>query len=453
MRIKTERTLTLKEVASYVGADTNYDGKINAICTDSRECEKFDLFVALKGKNYNGADFIPEARCNGAFIMAEREGDVVINNAEHSLLSLSSKYKRLINPKRTIAITGSVGKTTTKEFISSILSSVMSTHKNEANLNNAIGLSKTLLSMSKNTEALVCELGMNHVGEIDLMAKALNPDVAVITNIGTAHIGNLGSRENIAKAKLEIQNGMSDNAITVVSLEEPLLKNVKNPYFISYEDKNADLYAEILSLSSEGGSIFVKTKNFELVSETKLYSEHTINSLINAISVCDILNLAPEKISEAIKGITPSDLRQKFIFENRYTIYDDSYNSSPEAVIATLKTLAKLGRNNAALLGDMLELGEKSEEMHLMIGAECVRQGFKKLYAFGNFSETIARGARNFGMDEKFIFINPDLSKPEITAEHIIKSYEGETLLVKASHSVRADRIINLLTKKEPKNA
>ncbi len=453
MRIKTQRKLTLKKVASSVGANINYDSEINAICTDSRECENKDLFIALSGENFNGADFISDARKKGAFVMSEREGDIKIKNTEYALLSLASDYKRNINPRHTVAVTGSVGKTTVKDFTYALLSSIMSTHKNEGNFNNLLGLSHTLLSMPENTEALVCELGMNHIGEINLLSKALMPDVAIITNIGTAHIGNLGSREKIAEAKLEIQNGMTKNAVTVVSLEEPLLSKTKNPYFISYKDKNADLYAELLSLSPVCSNFVVKTSRFEIELETALYSKHTVDSLLYAISVCDILNIEPEEISKAVKNISPLNLRQKFIFENGYTIYDDSYNSSPEAVIADFKMLSRIGNNNSALLGDMLELGEKSEEMHLMIGKECARHGFKKLYAFGRYSEIIAKGAVAEGMNQNFVFTNPELSKPEITVKQIIKSYGGETLLVKASHSVRAERIIKLLTEKETKNA
>lgn len=453
MRIKTNRTLTLKEVAYLLGAEIAFDREINAICTDSRECHANDLFIALSGEKHNGADYIDDARKRGAFVIAEHGGDINTKRTDLSLLSLASKYKRIINPRYTVAVTGSVGKTTVKDFTHFLLSSVMPTHKTEGNYNNIIGVSHTLLSMPKNTEALVCELGMNHTGEIELLSRAVIPDIAIITNIGTAHIGNLGSRERIAEAKLEIQNGMTSNGRSIVSLEEPLLRNIKNPYFVSYRDKSSDLYAEIFSLSSKGCKVFIKTERFECEIESGLYSEHSINSLIYAVAVCDLLNMSPKEISDAAKIITSNCLRQKFISKYGYSIYDDSYNSSPEAVIADFNMLSKMGNNNSALLGDMLELGERSEEMHLMIGAECARFGFKKLYAFGKYCDSIAKGAIREGMNKDFVFTNSDLSKPEATAKQIKESYSGETLLVKASHSIRADRIIKLLINKESENA
>ena len=448
MRIKTDLPLTLKEIANNVDSSTSINGKINAICTDSRKCEMGDLFIALSGDRYNGADFIDEARRKGAFIMATENADIKVTDTENALLKISSYYKRIINPAHTVAITGSIGKTTVKDFTYSLLSKAFVSHKTEGNYNNALGLSYTLLSMKKKTETLICEFGMNHTGEISKLSKAIAPDIAIITNIGSAHIGNLGSREKIAEAKLEIRDGMTDGRI-IVNQNEPLLKSVKNPYFISYTDQSANLYAEILSITPVNSVLKIQTERFKAEIETSLYSRQQLDSLLYAISVCDILGMCAEKIFAYVKEISPSSLRQKFIRENGYTIYDDSYNSSPEAVINDLRMLSERSDNNSVVLGDMLELGEYSEALHFKIGTECARFGFKKLYAFGKYSRIIAKGATDTGMDSEKVFTNEDISKPQITAKQISESYEGETLLVKASHFVNADRIIKILLNKE----
>ena len=249
MRIKTDIPIYISEIAQILKSDFNSDSQVNAICTNSRNCENGDLFFALKGENFDGGDFIVQAKSKGAHTVANRiNADFLVIDAYKALLSVASRYKQKINPKYTVAVTGSIGKTTVKDFIYSLLSHTMNVHKSENNFNNILGLSYTLLSAKKETEALVCELGMNHRGEIDELSKAITPNISIITNVGTAHIGNLGSREEIAKAKLEIENGMSDGK-TVIKDDEMLLKSAKNPYYISYTDTNADLFIKLLRSS------------------------------------------------------------------------------------------------------------------------------------------------------------------------------------------------------------
>ena len=176
MKIKTDIPLYLSDVARILKNNFSVNTKINAISTDSRNCEKNDLFFALSGENFDGADFIYEAKAKGAYTVSTVENsDFTVANAENALLSVAAEYKKIINPKYTVAVTGSIGKTTVKDFVSSLLSEVMKTHKTEGNFNNTIGLSYTLLSAKMGTEALICELGMNHRGEIDLLSRAINP--------------------------------------------------------------------------------------------------------------------------------------------------------------------------------------------------------------------------------------------------------------------------------------
>ena len=433
-------------IAGILKTDIDFDAQINAITTHSDLCQIGDLFIALPGEKFNGADFLHEAKKRGAVTLSEtKNGDLRVRSANEALLAIASAYADIISPKYRIAITGSTGKTTVKDFTASILSSVMKTHKTKDNLNNSIGVPYTLLSTPTDTAALVCEMGMNHKGEIDILSRAVRPDVSVITNVGSAHIGNLGSKKAIAEAKLEIQNGMNESAKTVIFEKETLLSDAKNPYIISYVNENADLFARILSKTKHGAEIYIKTASYETAVSTALYSDQTIDSLLMAIAVSDIIGIDAEKITSAVKGITPDSLRQKFIYANGYKIYDDSYNSSPEAVIADLKMLKEYEDKVSAVIGDMLELGKECRQLHQKIGAECARHSVKKLYAFGEYAEDTAYGAINAGMKKECVFINADLSCPQLTAMQISKSYSSETLLIKASHSVKADRIIHIL--------
>lgn len=447
MRIKTEIPLTLSLISKALNHTSQSDIKINAITTDSRLCEKNDLFIALPGKKYNGADFICEAKSKGAFVISEHsDADIYVDNAYKSLLKIAQVYKALIAPEYTIAITGSCGKTTVKDFLGILLSHTLNTHKTMGNYNNFLGVSHTVLTMPKVTDSLICEAGMNHIGEISEISHTVKPNISVITNIGTAHIGNLGSREMIAKAKLEIEDGMLDGK-TVFFKEEPLLSKAKNPYFVSLCDKSADMYINILSRSEKGSEFIAKTASHEYFLKSKLSSLHTLNSLFLSVAVCNIMNFPEDVLHRSVASISEDMLRQKFLNINGYKIYDDSYNSSPEAVISALAMLSEREYEVSALIGDMLELGDKSDKLHEYIGRNCAKYKIKKLYVFGNFAKSVARGAILEGMSEDQIFINTSLERPDITASQIKETYLGERILVKASHSVKIYRVTDILKK------
>ena len=446
MRIKTEIPLTLSLISNLVSNTSAPQIEINAITTNSRLCEKNDLFIALKGEKYDGADFINDAKRKGAYIISERGGDLTVKNSYSALLKIAEYYKTTVSPEHTIAITGSCGKTTVKDFTHKILSHSIPTHKTRENYNNSVGLAHTILSTPASARAITCELGMNHAGEIRELSRALHPDVSVITNIGTAHIGNLGSREAIADAKLEIEEGMSGGK-TVFFKEETLLKKAKNPYFVSLSDKNADMYARVISRTKENSRIIIKTKDDEFEIISPLSSEHTINSLLLSVAAATVIGLSPAEIIKPASEIDNNILRQKYMSVGHIKIYDDSYNSSPDAVITDLRMLNEREECFSALIGDMLELGDKSEELHELVGRECAKNKAVKLYAFGEFAKSIEKGALSEGMDKKNIFINTDLSHPEITAFQIKESYDNERILIKASHSVNISRITRILEK------
>ncbi len=446
MRIKTEIPLTLSLISNVVCNTFAPEIEINAITTNSRLCDKNDLFIALRGEKFDGADFIKDAKRRGAYVLSERDGDLTVKNSYSALLKIAEHYKTIISPKHTIAITGSCGKTTVKDFTHKILSHSMSTHKTKENYNNSVGLAHTILTAPTSTHAMICEIGMNHAGEIRDLSRTLHPDISVITNIGTAHIGNLGSRNAIANAKLEIEDGMAGGK-TVFFKEEPLLLKAKNPYFISMSDKSADMYAQIISRTKEGSRIIIKTKYDEFEINSPLSSEHTLNSLVLSVAVAKAIGLSPAEIIKPASEIDNNMLRQKYMSVGGFKIYDDSYNSSPDAVITDLRMLKERDESFSVLIGDMLELGEKSAELHELVGKECAKNNAVKLYAFGEFAKSIAKGALSEGMEKKNIFINTDILCPEITAIQIKESYDNERILIKASHSVNISRVTQILEK------
>ena len=454
MRIELDIPFTLAEIARITdGHLLEKNAKVCAISTDSRECFKNDIFFALNGNNFCGNDFLREAKARGAFTVSDREDTTLqVNSARTALLKLATAYKEKISPKITVAITGSTGKTTVKEFLAEMLKTKFKTHKSFENYNNDLGLTHTLLSSPHDAEAFVCELGMNKEKEIEILSNALHPTVSVITNVGTAHIGELGSRESIARAKLEIERGMNGGKVIIFD-NEPLLRDAKNPYFVSEENENADLIFRVLSKVSSGSTVYIKTKTDEMIAFSHLTSEHHLRDIALCVATCDVLGFSKFEICDAIKSISEKLLRQREICVGKYRFYDDSYNSSAEAVIANLKMLSERSDNNSALLGDMLELGEEGEKLHYEIGLATAKYNFKKIYSFGNYSKFIAAGAQDGGIKEENIFINQNLTKPELTAKAIIESYNGETILAKASHSIKIDRIFRLISVMEGENA
>ena len=454
MRIRLNYPIKLSQIQKITSAflaDTDRD--VTHIVTDSREAEAGDLFIAIRGEQFNGSDFAEDAMKKGAYVLSERSdfATLTVSSSIDALLKIGVFAKsKLKNLKYTIAITGSVGKTTTKNLTTLLLKENFKVHSTEENQNNEIGLAYTLLRAPIDTDILVCELGMNHVGEISRLSQCINPDISIITNIGNAHIGNLGSREMIALAKLEICDGMS-NGITIVPYEEPLLKNAKGRLSVSLYDKDADATLfPVLESSSESQFKFCGRSLPALEGKIKAPGKHILSSLSFAITVAFIIGLSSDDIVSALKKFDASLLRGSFLRIGKYSIYDDSYSSSPEAVTAVLNMLSLYDEfKKSAVLGDMLELGSKTEYLHEKIGKEAFLHGINQLYAFGVYAPFIAKGALDAGMPRERIFINTDPLSPNVTAKQIANSYHGELILVKASHRLNIGRIYTFLREQD----
>ena len=446
MKIKLDIPLSLSEIAEATSGTLNVeDTDIHSACTDSREVTCGDLFIALCGKHRDGGCFADDARLRGGYVLGGRDADITVRDTADAILKLANLYKHnLPSLLHTVAITGSVGKTTTKELTSRILSTKYKLHSSYQNYNNDLGLMHTLLSADSDTEVLVVELGMNHRGEISRLSRALEPDIALITNIGTAHIGNLGSRESIAAAKLEISDGMK-SGVLIVPHDEPLLSTAGMGHTISINSDCGD-FALLLSTMSDGEFDFIGRRLTLKNENVALSGKHLMCSLGFALSVADVLGLDASEVQHALRSIKESDLRQRRFVLGKYDIYDDTYSSSPEAAIAVIEALTRQHHGRvSAVLGDMLELGERSDELHRAVGTRAAECGVRKLYLFGELSRKTAEGALAAGMPESDIFINDDKNDLKYTADQIRRTYSGEVLIVKASHALHGERLYEFL--------
>ena len=449
MRIKLCYPLTSKEIADYLNLPApKIDNIVSYVSTDTRNLSKGDLFIALKGSKYDGESFVSKAKEIGALTVSKNNvsADFQVADTEAAFLALSKGYKdnKLLKLKCTVAITGSVGKTTTKEILKTILSKKFKTHATKDNFNNSVGLPFTVLSAPDDTEILICELGMNHKGEIEKLAKAISADIAIITNIGTAHIENLGTREKIAEAKLELM--MCDKKpFLIAPIEEALLRNRANLLFSV--DRPSDACVKIKKSNVSGSIIDVITNKRTLQNiETGIYGEHYLSSLAASIAVAELLGFCDSEIISSLLTLDNTLLRQKIITIGGIHIYDDTYSSSPEAALAMLEHVSLLGyTQKSCVLGDMLELGERTEQAHRDIGRHAAQLGYKRIYAFGNYSHFICVGAKSLKQGKVEIFKNPDINAPQITANQIKESYDGGIILFKASHALHAERIYEYL--------
>ncbi len=452
MRIKTDIPLSISFIKEAIGIKPCCNDEniiINAISTDSREIKKKDLFIPLKGENFDAETFVTHAVNSGAYSLSVCKYDfdtIIVDDTVAALLKIAKAYKNLLSLKCTIAITGSVGKTTTKNLTISLLSEKYRVFGTPGNHNNEIGVPLTILSAKRDTEILVIEAGMNHYGELSKISQCIEPDIAVITKIGTAHIGNLGNRENIAKAKCEILSGMK-KPFAIIPFDEPLLSSIVNKKTVSTNDSNADVYLSSKEMSKHEMyfDYFSKALNLKDI-KLGFNAAHIPECLAFALAVCEELGMSSEDMAYALlKTKNLNNIKIEHI--GNITVIDDSYNSSAESVDFAFKTLQIYNKNKcSAVLGDMLELGEHSEKLHIKIGKIAGNSKISSLYAFGKYSNFVKSGAIEAGMDENCIFTNTDIDGHDITAAQVISNLsDDETILFKGSRKMKMEKIINTL--------
>ena len=444
MRITLDIPIKTKDIACVTEGNTKIDHETSYVCTSSKEAAKGDLFIALSGERFNGEDFIAEAILNGAIPMTTVDHceSIIVNNTKEALLKLAGYYQsKLPKLRKTIAITGSVGKTTTKEFTEKILSTEYNVHKTFDNQNNEIGVPLTILSAPKDTEILLLEMGMNHKGELLRMAKNIYIDLALITNIGTAHIGNLGSREEIANAKLEVVNGYN-KAKLIAPFDEPLLACKRN-VSISTEDNSADY---CLFKGNDTMYRFYESNEESIKLDFKLSGAHLVKCLCAAMAISRELGMNKNNIAKGVSYISNDNIRQSIISARDFFFLSDCYNASLESVRASIEYLFSLREypKKSILLGDILELGVFLEEIHRKIGGLLNPEQTNHLFLFGEHVRYIMDEAICRGFPSNKIHIN-DSYNHLVTAKQILSTVcSGEIILVKGSRKLQMEKIIEL---------
>jgi len=429
-------------------------------CRDSRIVSEGEIYLGIKGETYNGSTFYKEALKNGAIgcILQDVEiSEEDINTYKNQFiikvedvvkaLCKIAEYKRSLYNIPVIGITGSVGKTSTKDMIASVMGTKYNVLKTEANHNNDIGLPLTVLQL-KEHDAMVLEMGMSGLGEISVLTNIAKPTTAVITIIGSSHVGELGSRENILKAKLEILEGLSESGSLIINNDNDLLNlwntnNQDNHKHITYGLENmSDLVAKDIKVSENGSTYVLQLEGKEYTVEVPVPGRHFVYNSLAAIAVGLENGI---EIEDAIQGIANFSLTKSRmeILKNKenVTIINDCYNASYESVKAALEYLSSINANKKiAVLGDVLELGEFSKQMHQKMGEEVVKNNIDILITVGVEAKTIASTVKNSTENiEVYSFDN------NVDASNLLKQLmkENDAVLVKASHGMHFEEIVD----------
>lgn len=440
--------LTYDELVKASGAEVlsckNSSGLFN-ICTDSRNIKPDTVYLPLKGEKFDGNEFIKSAVEQGAkgyftenrnILCPEANFALFVPNALEAYLEIASFRKQKIAPI-TIAITGSSGKTTTKEMMASVAKKAFKTHKSELNHNNEVGLCQTLLSMPKDTEVLVVEMGMRGLGEIELLSKYAKPDIAIIANTGTAHIGRLGSVENIAKAKCEITKYLHPEGI-LFAHDTNLIKKVNDyageTFYVGL--KSPDL--KDIELYQNKSEFTYRNHKYKLNVE----GEHNIQNALFVINAALKLGMKPDLIAQGLEEYKPIENRWQVEEISGYKIVNDSYNSNPESLKAAASTFLMTQKAPRLLvLGDMKELGECEEEFHKNCGDFLNKFEDFELVTVGELAKHIAEGLN----PKKGIKTNSFATNSQ-AAKYILENIsDGTTILFKASRSMKFEEIIKEL--------
>lgn len=443
------KTLTLAEAASAVGGRLTGDGSFTGVYTDSRKPVRGGLFIALEGERFDGHDFIKNAYSDGAAaVLCRKECEtqlpvIYVDDTKQALLSLAAYYRKQADIP-VVGLTGSVGKTTTKEMTALVLSQKYRTIKTQGNLNNDIGMPMTLFTIEEDTQAAVIEMGMNHKGEISVLTAVSGPDVAIITNVGVSHIENLGSRENILAAKLEILEGMKKGSPVIINGDNDLLSGVKNDDYdiimFGIDNENCRVRAVDIQMNelSTVCNVLFDGKKYPMT--IPVAGIHNVYDALSAFAAGVVMGVSPEAAAKAIADYVPAGMRQKTVEKNGIRFIEDCYNASPDSVKAGINTLAGFSAGRKlAVLGDMLELGDYAERAHRDCGAYAAEKNVDILFAYGKDSAFTADEAKKNGLSEVYHFT--DAEQLADTLFSVLK--KDDAVLFKASRGMKLENIIN----------
>lgn len=431
------------------------EAQIKDVVIDSRKVQPGSLFVAIKGERVDGNDYIDAAFEKGAAVcLCDKDvtfaGNGALIKVEDSALALgkiANRYKMKYNVP-TVAVTGSVGKTSTKDMIASVMSKLGDCLKTEGNFNNELGMPLTIFRLEKNHKSAVLEMGMSAFGEINYLADIARPDVAVITNIGMSHIENLGSREGILKAKMEICDFFGSSNLLIINTDNDMLKTVdrnKDYKVLTYGIENpADYTAEDIKDYGINGSVFTAvTPKGRFSVKLAVPGVHNVYNALSAIAVGEHFGISEGDIIDALSNFELTAMRLTIEKHGGITLINDCYNASPDSIRASLNVLGTEKGRRVAVLGDVLELGEFAESAHRDIGRMCGGKA-DVLITAGENAKYIAEGAKEAGLAE--VIYRPTTDEAAAMAAELVK--DGDTVLVKASRGMHFEKVCEAIGEK-----
>ncbi|MDM0610517.1 UDP-N-acetylmuramoyl-tripeptide--D-alanyl-D-alanine ligase [Clostridium perfringens] len=429
--------------------------EIKAVSTDTRKIEEGTMFIALKGENFNGNNYVLEAFNKGAKIaivdevkcdLNELKEDVAlikVQNTGRALMDLAKFYREKLGLK-VVGITGSAGKTSTKDLVAAVLSDKYKVFKTKGNFNNEIGLPLMILELDSTYDVAILEMGMRGLGQIKELAEIASPDLGIITNIGISHIEILKTRENILKAKIEIATFFDKNNTLVVCGNDDFLGVLPEAEYKIVKTgvgENFKIGAKNIALEELSSKFTVYDGEKEEEFSLDMPGEHNISNLMLGIAIAKELGVSFEEMKRGLKNIEATSMRLELIKKDGFSILNDCYNSSPVAVKSAIDVMKNIeGKRRIAVLGTMRELGHKSEEAHEEIGKYAKENGIEKVLCFGDFSENIKEG---YG-EGCTVYEN----KEELIKDLLNIICDGDIILVKASRSLKFEEITKALLEK-----
>lgn len=424
---------------------------ISGFSTDTRTLKKGDLYIPLKGEHFDGHDFFKEAIESGAhLLLSEKETDypaLLVEDTKKAMFQLAHFYRHQF-PVEIIGITGSDGKTTTKDIIASILKTKYMVHKTKENLNNEIGLCQMIFSMPEDTEIAILEMGMERFGEISLLSKIANPNIAVITNIGDSHLEEFETREDIARAKLEILEGLQEDGLFLYNKDDSTLNQVVSEYSLPEntlsfgESKEATFPIEFLGTDSESTRLSIQNHLFSI----PLSGKYQIYNASVGLIIGKMKSLDYSELAKGLNNIRLTKMRNERIPLGDSLLLNDAYNASPQALRASLDMIYAFEdyTKKILILGDMLALGPREKEIHEEIGKSLDPKEIDLLIATGELTKSLAHGALEVLPEESVVHL-----EKEKIADFILKRLEPNSVIfVKGSRGMALETVVEEIQEK-----
>jgi UDP-N-acetylmuramoyl-tripeptide--D-alanyl-D-alanine ligase len=430
------------------GAARAPERRISGWSIDSRTLAAGDLFIALRGPQHDGHDYVRLALENGAAgAVVEQASDaanlLVVDDTLTALQKLAA-WARCRWGGRVVGVTGSAGKTTTKEVIAHLLAVAMPVGKSAGNLNNHVGVPLSILRLPDSCRVAVVEMGMNHAGEIRALARIARPDVGVVTNVGYAHVEAFGSIEAVAGAKRELIEELPPDGVAVLNADDERVsafREIHRGRSLRFGlSESADVRAEAVELGTE--SVRFRLRGVEF--ESPLAGRHGLMNVLAGLAVAEVFEIRPERLREAVGTLEPGHMRGERIERNGMVIWNDSYNANPEAMRAMLDVLRRTpARRRLAVLGEMLELGSSAESLHRDIGSYVAAQGIDVLIAIRGAARFMVEEAMRAGLSDGAAYFFEDPA----SAGDFLKSFvrEGDAVLFKGSRGVKVEQALERL--------